>query len=86
MVQIDIAALSIVVHIVKDKELPAFRYQLILVPVWTRKQLNLSWVFLLRPPSLGKHWETSVKGEYLANAWPDTPIRQGVNCRKLILA
>ena len=36
MVQTDIAALSIVVHIVKDKELPVFRYQLILVPVWTR--------------------------------------------------
>ena len=43
MVQIDIAAMSIVVHIVKDKELPVLRYQLILVPVWTRKQLNLSW-------------------------------------------
>ena len=70
MVQTDIAALSIVVHIVKDKELPVFRYQLILVPVWTRTQFNLSWVCLLRPPSLGKHWETSVKGEYLANAWP----------------
>ena len=70
MVQIDIAALSIVVHIVKDKELPVLRYQLILVPVWTRKQLNLSWVFFLRPPSLGKHWKTSVKGEYLANSWP----------------
>ena len=70
MVQIDIAALSIVVNIVKNKELPVFRYQLILVPVWTRTQLNSSRVFLLRPPSLGKHWETSVNGEYLANAWP----------------